>query len=444
MTNRTEFERISGLSGNVACVLGAQWGDEGKGKLVDLLAQRYNIVGRFNGGANAGHTLVVDGKKFAFHLLPCGMLYPNCVNVIGNGVVVHIPTMLGELKNLDDANVKYEGRLKISNRAHILFDFHKLIDGAQEHKLGKNKIGTTKRGIGPCYSSKMTRNGLRMGELLNWSRFEERYTCLLEALKCQYPQTLEDYDHAEELNRMKEYQTILKPMIEDTIFTLNRLHKEGKRIIAEGANAALLDIDFGTYPAVTSSSTTIGGLSTGLGVAPSKIDCVLGVVKAYTTRVGAGPFPTELAEGDADGDHMCKVGREFGTTTGRRRRCGWLDIPLVQYSTLINNYTSINITKLDILNDLAEIKIGTTYNIDGKALPAGMMPCTLEDLQKVTVSYETLPGWQSDISKCAKWEDLPANCKAYVRRIEDLLGVPVSWIGVGPGRHQMLERPVEV
>jgi len=438
-----EFEIISGLKGgNVTCVLGAQWGDEGKGKLVDLLAHKYDIVARFNGGANAGHTLVVNGEKFAFHLLPCGMLYDDTTNIIGNGVVVHVPTLLEELRSLDDAKINYEGRLKISNRAHLLFDFHKVIDGAQERKRGSDKIGTTKRGIGPCYSSKMTRNGVRMGHLSCWVRFEELYLELFRSLQSQYPLSLKDYDTVEELQRYKEYVSILTPMIVDTIFTLNKLHREGKMIIAEGANAALLDIDFGTYPAVTSSSTTAGGISTGLGIAPSKIGALIGVVKAYTTRVGKGPFPTELEEGDEFGDRMCKVGHEYGTTTGRRRRCGWLDIPLVQYSALVNAYTSINVTKLDILNDFEEIKIGVQYKLSGEPLPPGMMPCTLADLSKVTVEYETLPGWESDISKFSSWEELPENAKGYIRRIEELVGVPVSWIGVGPNRAQMLQKDI--
>lgn len=435
-----ETKRISGLSSRVTTVLGAQWGDEGKGKLVDILAERYNVVARFNGGANAGHTLVVDGKKFAFHLLPCGMLYPECLNVVGNGVVIHVPTMLKELASLDAANIKYDGRLKISNRAHLLFDFHRVIDGAQESRRGKNKIGTTKRGIGPCYSSKMTRNGVRVGQLLNFELFKQQYRTLLESLQTMYPESLKNYDGEEELTRYEGYRATLLPMIEDTIYEVNKRIRDGKRVIAEGANAALLDIDFGTYPAVTSSSTTAGGISTGLGIPGKKIECTIGVVKAYTTRVGQGPFPTELPEGDKWGDIMWKVGHEYGTTTGRRRRCGWLDLPLLQYSTLVNDYTSVNITKLDILNDFPEIKVGVAYVVDGKKLPPGMMPCTLDDLKKVEVEYETLPGWQSDISTAKTWEELPENAKGYVRRIEALVGVPVSWVGVGPNRSQMLLR----
>lgn len=266
---------------------------------------------------------------------------------------------------------------------------------------------------------------------------------LLEALQSNYPLTLKGYDSEGELSRFKKYREVLNPMITDTVLLLNQWYNSGKHILAEGANAALLDIDFGTYPAVTSSSTTAGGVSTGLGLAPTKLKSVVGVVKAYTTRVGKGPFPTELAEGDKFGDHMCEKGHEFGTTTGRRRRCGWLDIPLVQYSTIINNYTSINITKLDILNDLPELKIGVSYVIDGKKLPPGAMPCTMHDLERVKVDYKTVPGWKGDISKCSSWNDLPEEAKSYVRKIEELVGVPVSWIGVGPNRSQMLERPLQ-
>jgi len=433
---------MSGEKSKVACVLGAQWGDEGKGKLVDLLAQKYDVVARFNGGANAGHTLVVDGKKYAFHLVPCGILIPGCMNVVGNGTVVHTPTMLKELEALDANKIDYKGRLLISKRAHVLFDFHKMVDGAQEDRRGKKSIGTTKRGIGPCYATKMNRNGIRFAELLNFDRFKERYMDLVKAMQRQYPNTLADYDVEAELkNYQTNYIPRIKEMIIDTIVYLNRAIKDGKRVLAEGANAAMLDIDFGTYPAVTSSNTTIGGIATGLGIA-NKLEACVGVVKAYTTRVGNGPFPTELLEGDQIGDHLCSVGREYGTTTGRRRRCGWLDIPLLQYSTLLNGYSSINITKLDILNELAEIKIGTKYKIGKRVLDYGEMPSTMGELEQVEVEYETVPGWQSDISLCKTYEELPQTCKDYLKRIEDLVQVPISWIGVGPDRDQMLLKPL--
>jgi adenylosuccinate synthase len=423
---------ISGYNSQVCAVLGAQWGDEGKGKLVDVLAKRYDIVGRFNGGANAGHTLVVDGKKFAFHLLPCGMLYPGKINIIGNGVVLHLPTMLAELKKLADAGIDYRGRLLISDRAQLLFEAHKILDGRQEDALGGANIGTTRKGIGPCYSSKATRIGVRVGDLANWDVFKKRHEHLIVSLQ---QQVKFDYDLREEQTRMKQYYEQIKDMIVDSVSYLNNALKKGKTVLAEGANAALLDIDFGTYPFVTSSPTTAGGICTGLGIPPTKIDSVIGVVKAYTTRVGSGPFPSELI--DATGEKLRAIGHELGTTTGRPRRCGWLDIPVLQYSHALNNYQSLNVTKLDVLSDFPELKIGVSYKLDGKRLAPGLMPSTLAQLEKVQIEYETMPGWKSDISKCRTFEELPAAAKAYLRRIEELVGVPVSWVGVGAGRNDM-------
>lgn len=407
----------------------------------DILAGKYDIVARFNGGANAGHTIVVDQKKYAFHLLPCGMLYPQCMNVIGNGVVLHPPTMFEELQQLTDNGVEYDGRLLISDRCHLLFDFHQVIDGMKENALAEKQIGTTKKGIGPCYSSKTTRNGLRVGNLCccTWEEFEKQYKVLLNDMKNQYKF---EYDGEEELARYKKYKELLTPMTVDSIHWLNSQYDAGKSILAEGANAALLDIDFGTYPFVTSSTTTRGGLSTGLGIAPNKVDCAIGIVKAYTTRVGSGPFPTELE--DEVGQALRDVGHEYGTTTGRPRRCGWLDLCVVKYSNMLNGYDSINITKLDVLDNLDDIKIGVAYKIDGVTLPSGMMPSTLGALSKVEVEYETLKGWKTDISKIKKYEDLPAEAKAYVERVEELCGVPVSWIGTGPGRDDMVSKGFEI
>lgn len=423
---------ISGFNSKVCAILGGQWGDEGKGKLVDILAGTYDLVGRFNGGSNAGHTLVVDGKKFPFHLLPCGMLYQDTVNVIGNGVVLHPPTMFNELKNLDNENIPYDGRLKISDRAHLVFECHRIIDGLQETALGDKSIGTTKKGIGPTYASKATRNGIRVGELEDFALFEQKLRNLYAVLQKQYNF---EYNVDEEIEAYRGYAERLKPMIIDNVSYLNAAHREGKTILAEGANAALLDIDYGTYPFVTSSPTTAGGISTGLGLAPNKIETTIGIVKAYTTRVGEGPFPTELL--DDVGEAMRAEGHEFGTTTGRPRRCGWLDLPVVQYGHLINGYTSINITKLDVLSIFDEIKIGTSYSVDGKELPYGHMPSTLAGLAKCQVNYETHPGWKSDISDCRTFEELPKEAQSYINRIEELVGVPVSWIGTGPGREQM-------
>lgn len=420
------------MNSRICAVLGAQWGDEGKGKLVDILAKRYNIIARFNGGANAGHTLVVDGKKFAFHLLPCGMLYPDKINLIGNGVVLDPETMMKELASLTAAGHEYKGRLKISDRSHLLFGFHKVIDGQQEAALKDKNIGTTKKGIGPCYASKAYRIGIRAGELSDWSHFEERYHGLVKTLQKQFGF---EYDTKEELERFKQYREVISPMLVDSVYYLHNALKSGQRILAEGANAALLDVDFGTYPYVTSSQTTAGGVCNGLGLAPTLLETSIGVVKAYTTRVGAGPFPTELLE--ATGEQMRKTGHEFGTTTGRPRRCGWLDVPLVRYSHAINNYASINITKLDVLSGFKEIKIGVAYMLDGKRLPDGLMPANLKDYARVTVEYETMKGWSQDISKARKFSELPVEAQDYLKRVEQLTDVPISWVGVGAGRLDM-------
>jgi len=418
----------------VTCVLGSQWGDEGKGKLVDILAGDADIVARFNGGANAGHTLVVEGKKFAFHLLPCGLLYPHAMNVIGNGCVVNIQSMFEELKTLDDSGIDYTGRLFLSNRAHLLFEFHKTVDGIQETNRAGSNIGTTKKGIGPCYSSKATRNGVRAGELLNWNTFKQSYNEL-----CDYHEQKFDFQHdrAAELEHIESLRERVLPMIKDTVMYVNQSLQEGKSVLAEGANACLLDMDFGTYPMVTSSSTTAGGICTGLGLAPKRVGDLIGVAKAYTTRVGSGPFPTELT--DDIGEHMQTVGAEFGVTTGRKRRCGWLDMPLLQYSNLINGYDYINITKLDVLSGISELKIGVAYKVNGERLPLGTMPSTLADLAQVEMEYVSLPGWQEDIFGCSSWEALPKNAKLYCKAVEDMLGVKVGWVGVGPGRESMLD-----
>ncbi len=418
-----------------AAVLGAQWGDEGKGKLVDILAKRFNIIARFNGGANAGHTLVVDGKKFPFHLLPCGMLYPDKLNVIGNGVVLDTTKMFQELQKLWDEGQDTSKRLVISDRAHLVFDFHKLVDGQLETAAASAAIGTTRRGIGPTYSSKAKRDGIRVGELVgDWKTFAERHTKLVKSMQSMYGGF--EYDIAKEQDTLRQQAEKMKPWVKDTVTLLNHALRDGKSILAEGANACLLDIDFGTYPYVTSSSTTVGGVATGLGLAPTKLESVIGVVKAYTTRVGSGPFPTELT--DDIGSALTKIGHEFGTTTGRARRCGWLDVPVLRYSNFINGYTSINITKLDVLSTFKEIKIGTHYKIDGKLLPEGYMPSTLPELAKVEVVYESMPGWEQDISKVKTFAELPVQAQNYLKRVQELVGTPISYVGVGPGRSEMI------
>lgn len=421
----------------VVAVLGSQWGDEGKGKLVDLLAGQFSVCCRFNGGANAGHTLVIEGKKYAFHLLPCGIMNPNCINVIGNGVVLHIPTLMKEIATLSESIPEevIRSRLVISNRASLLFDIHQTVDGTLEAEKNSKAIGTTKRGIGPCYSSKTMRNGMRVGDLLQWETFEPKYKALVEHLKLRYDLG-ENADISKEIQRYSEYAEKLKPLIKDTSILLRDCLIDGRKILVEGANAALLDIDFGSYPYVTSSTVVAGGICTGLGLPPKAISKVLGVVKAYTTRVGGGPFPTELF--DATGEFLRKAGAEFGTTTGRPRRCGWLDLPLLRYSHCLNDYTSVNLTKLDVLTGLDVLKICVEYT----GVEHGSFPASLEELGKVVPEYVEIPGWNEDISKCKYFNELPEAAQKYVLFIEEKTGMHIEYIGVGPGREDMIHRPL--
>lgn len=418
-------------------VLGAQWGDEGKGKLVDMLSQEYDVCARVAGGSNAGHTIVVDGVKYKFHLLPSGILNPNAIGIVGNGVVVHLPSFLTELEGLTKEGINHDGRVFISDRAHLVFDFHQTVDGSLEDRLGRNKIGTTKKGIGPAYASKISRNGVRVGDLKDWEYFEERFRALAEHHMRSYEGL--EIDIEAELAYYKSIAPQILKMTCDTIALTNQKYNEGKKILVEGANAAMLDIDFGTYPYVTSSNPSVGSVMTGLGVSPKKLGGIYGTVKAYCTRVGEGPFPTELNVLVGEGSHLATVGHEFGTTTGRPRRCGWLDLPQLMYSITINGYTSINLTKLDVLSGLKEIPLGVAYKTkDGKHLDT--MPACLKQLKDVEVQYEVMPGWKEDITKCRRFEDLPLNCQRYVLRIEDLCGVPIRWIGIGPNRLDVIDR----
>lgn len=361
----------------------------------------HDIVARFNGGANAGHTVVVQGKKFAFHLLPCGVIYPHTKNILGNGTVIHLESLFKELAELDTAGIDWKGRVLISDRAHLLFDFHKQADGVVEERRsasGSGKIGTTKQGIGPAYASKAGRSGIRAGLLKHPEALKTALTRLAADVSSSYGIQV---NTAAEWDKLSAMLPRVAPMIVDGVDYVHTALAEGKRVIAEGANAALLDIDFGTYPYVTSSSTTAGGIATGLGLAPRQLEAAVGVVKAYTTRVGGGPFPTELtdergggerplnAPGTEIGLHLQKVGGEVGVTTGRKRRCGWFDAEVVRYAHRLNGFTSLNITKLDVLDDLESIQIGVGYSIGGERLGAGAMPSTLEDLARVEVIYES-------------------------------------------------------
>lgn len=438
----------------VNTVLGAQWGDEGKGKLVDALAESHEIVARCNGGSNAGHTIWVAGKKFAFHLIPSGILNPKTICVVGNGVVLHVPTLLKELDVLSAEGIEYQGRFLISDRAHLLFDLHQVIDGVQEAALASTtgtSLGTTRRGIGPCYSSKAERSGVRVSDLMHWETFEKKLTRWVSLSTLRYKASEQTMDeilktmgHTDGLDgylktELEKYAQIakrLQPLVIDTVSYLNKAIADGKSILIEGANAIMLDVDFGTYPYVTSSSASVGGGCTGLGIPPTKVSEVYGVVKAYTTRVGAGPFPTELH--DAVGDALRKKGGEFGTTTGRPRRCGWIDVPQLVYANMVNGFTHINLTKLDVLSDLEKINIGVSYHYQGQEVSS--FPASLDVLDNVEVKYETMDGWKTDISAVTKYEDLPAQARAYVERLEQLINIPIKWIGVGPGREALVEK----
>ena len=382
----------TGLKSRVTAIIGAQWGDEGKGKLTDILAENYDICARFNGGDNAGHTIIVGDKRFAFHILPSGMLNMKTINVVGNGVVVNLKSLKKELDALTEKNVDYEGRLLISDRAHLTVQVHIDADKGQETEAGKKQIGTTQKGIGPTYATKMRRTGLRVCDLNNFETFKEKYNDLLKS----FGKNPNDYPgELDTLLQMREF-LLKKNMISDTIGLINKSLKDNKRILLEGANATLLDIDFGTYPYVTSSSTSIGGSITGLGIPPSVVETVIGICKAYNTRVGSGPFPTECSSsGDTDvGEDIGARGKEFGVTTGRKRRVGWFDVNVLKYSHMVNGFSSINLTKLDIFSPLKQLKIGVGYKKKDGTLFTGSFPASLEELAEMECIWEILPGYK--------------------------------------------------
>lgn len=418
----------------VIAIIGSQWGDEGKGKLVDILAEKYDIVARATGGANAGHTIYVGDKKTVFHLVPSGVLHKGKVGVIGNGCVVHIPTLFEEIRLLAAQGVDVRGRLFISNRAHVVLDYHKTLDGLLEDQKAGKKIGTTKRGIGPAYTDKMMRIGVQLGELSDFKKFQEHYMENLTMYRKVYGNFT--HDSEKELNELKAYAEELLPYIADTSFYLNEAREQGKLILLEGANGTLLDIDHGTYPFVTSSNASIGGVITGSGMAARHIGNSIGIVKAYTTRVGSGPFPTELL--DETGNWIREKGGEYGATTGRPRRCGWFDAVVVKYACMLNGTTDINLTKLDILSGMKIIKIATGYEHNGKLLAS--YPSAPDVLANMKVIYEEMPGWEESLDNCKKFEDLPKNAQNYIARIEQLVKAPVTFIGVGKERSQMITR----
>ena len=416
-------------------LLGAQWGDEGKGKATDLLGDRVDYVVRYQGGNNAGHTVVIGDQKYALHLLPSGILSSNCVPVIGNGVVIDPAVLLEEIKGLNERGID-TSKLTISLNAHLITPYHRTIDKVTERFLGKAKIGTTGRGIGPAYADKINRIGIRVQDLFDPSILRQK----LEAALRDKNQVLVKVFNRNNINvddvlaEYLNYAEILRPYVADTALLLNKALEEGKTVLLEGSQGTLLDVDHGTYPYVTSSNPTSGGACTGSGIGPTKIDRVIGILKAYTTRVGSGPFPTELF--DEDGEALRRIGGEVGVTTGRNRRCGWFDAPIARYATRVNGLTDFFLTKLDVLTGWEKIPVCVAYEVDGKRVEE--VPASQSDFHHAKPIYEYLDGWKEDISNCKKFEDLPINAQKYVQYLEKISGAPMSAIGVGPGRNQTI------
>ena len=421
----------------VDLLLGLQWGDEGKGKIVDVLTKNYDIIARFQGGPNAGHTLIFDGNKHVLHTIPSGIFHDSAMNLVGNGVVIDPVIFKKELDNLSKHNIDYKSKLLISRKAHLILPTHRLLDAASETSKGKAKIGSTLKGIGPTYMDKTGRNGMRVGDL-ELDSWKDKY----KALTAKHIKMLDffdvdiQYDLSElETEFCRAVDTLKELTFIDSEDYLNRAMKAGKSILAEGAQGSLLDIDFGTYPFVTSSNTTAAGACTGLGVAPNKIGEVFGIFKAYTTRVGSGPFPTELF--DKDGETMGRVGHEFGATTGRPRRCGWLDLIALKYAVEVNGVTQLMMMKGDVLSGFDTIKVCTSYNYKGKEIKH--LPYNIES-QNVSVNYTEMKGWQADLTEMTSADQLPPNLNAYIDFIEKELEVPIKIVSVGPDRKQTIIR----
>ncbi len=412
-------------------VVGTQWGDEGKAKIIDYLSSQIDYIVRYQGGANAGHTVSVNDETYIFHLIPSGILYPDTTCVIGNGVALDPISFMEEVEYIKERGIDVFERTLLSDSCHIVLPLHRAIDAARENAAGDKQIGTTKRGIGVCYGDKVMRIGLRLGDLLNEKRLRECLTHFLDVknrvLANMYSEPVVEFEPL--YKSLLEFGEKVRPIVRNTSLELNMALKAGKSVLLEGAQGTALDIDFGTYPYVTSSNPTTGGAIAGSGISFQYLNEVIGIAKAYVTRVGEGPFPTEL-HGD-EAEELRKIGREFGATTGRPRRCGWFDVEVLRHAARVNGLTGIALTKIDILAHYDEIKIGTGYIRNGERLPA--FP-TDGDLEGIEVEYETMPGWKEDISKARKLEDLPKNCRQYIDRLEELIEVPMKFISVGPGR----------
>lgn len=421
---------------SVSIIVGAQWGDEGKGKIVDMLSDEVDIVARYQGGANAGHTVCIGDKNYVLHLIPSGIFHKHVQCVIGNGVVIDPVALMEEITMIKSFGVKIEGRLFISHNAHLIMPYHKLLDTIREQS--SQKIGTTGRGIGPAYIDKYMRAGIRVVDLLDRKVLREKLTRNIEEknqiLSKVYGKTEINIDQL--INEYQNFDKQIDPFVTDTSAYLNAALRKKKKILAEGAQGALLDVDHGTYPYVTSSNPTSGGACTGLGIPPTSVKSIIGIVKAYSTRVGNGPFPTEL--NDSVGERLRSIGHEFGATTGRPRRTGWLDMVSLKYSLMVNGITEIALTKLDVLDEFDEVNICVAYKKDGKVLKS--FPTDVQTLETVEPVYRSFKGWKEQISGAKRWKQLPANTKKYVEMIEQLSGVKVSIVSVGARRDQTIVR----
>ncbi|TSA25620.1 adenylosuccinate synthase [bacterium] len=420
----------------VTVVLGALWGDEAKAKIVDALAEKMDAIVRFQGGCNAGHTVVHGDTTYKFHIIPVGILDPSMICIIGNGVVVNLERLLQEIEEIESKSIHLSDRFFISSQAHITLSIQTYLDELGEKLSGKQAIGTTKSGIGPTYSDKAARLGLRMGDLIDKEYLEYRLSNLINNKRDLLGSWLENISFDDSVEMLYDIGIQLKPFISNTPCMINKLIKENKNILFEGAQGTLLDIDFGTYPYVTSSNTTIGAALTGAGINPRNIDRIIGVMKAYFTRVGNGPFPTELH--DEIGDYIREKGHEYGTTTGRPRRCGWFDVVAARFSAMLNGFDEIALTLLDVYSGLDTIEICTGYTLDGLELEE--YPVETRILKNVQPSYISLPGWKEDITSVTKFEDLPENAQTFVHTIEKLLGIPIKIISVGAKRIQTIYR----
>jgi adenylosuccinate synthase len=418
-------------------VLGAQWGDEGKGKIVDLLSEKFQAVARYQGGHNAGHTVYIGEKKFVLKLIPSGVLRPGVLAVIGNGVVVDPAALLDEIAALQAIGIDVREQLRISNRAHVIFPFHRIIEKISEGRDNRVAIGTTSRGIGPCYEDKIARRGIRVADLID-VEFPQLFNSLAEdkALIAEAFKIPERINFDEIRAQYEEFANQLRPLVCDTAHLLNEMIRQGKSILFEGAQGTMLDIDHGTYPFVTSSSAAAGGACTGLGVPPTRIEGVIGVSKAYITRVGTGPFPSE-SDGAA-GDLLRREGNEFGSVTGRPRRCGWFDAPLLRYTAMVNGFDSLFITKLDVLDQLSEIPVCVGYSLEGKQVDD--MPATYRALESIEPVYEKLPGWQTSTRGVTRYENLPEKARSYLNFLEERAGVEIGAVSTGPERMETIVR----